>query len=54
LWLLFTAVFCLRRLRGTAKTASHIAEMVVTSALIPPLAVFWRVAGAIRFRVRFA
>jgi glycosyltransferase involved in cell wall biosynthesis len=53
-WLLLTALFCARRLRGTAKTASHIAEMVVTSALIPPLAVFWRVAGAIKFRVRFA
>jgi GT2 family glycosyltransferase len=53
-WLLMTVLFCLKRLRGTAKTVSHIAEMVVTSALIPPLAVFWRVAGAIKFRVRFA
>jgi hypothetical protein len=52
-WLALTARLCLRRLRGTAKTASHIAEMIVTSALIPPLAVFWRLAGAIRYRVRF-
>ena len=52
-WLGLTARLCLRRLRGTAKTASHIAEMIVTSALIPPLAVFWRLAGAIRYRVRF-
>lgn len=53
-WLTLTTRFCARRLAGTAKTASHIAEMVVTSILIPPLAVFWRVAGAIRYRVRFA
>jgi len=52
-WLALTARLCVRRLRGTAKTASHIAEMIVTSALIPPLAVFWRLAGAIRYRVRF-
>lgn len=52
-WLALTARLCLTRLRGTAKTASHIAEMIVTSALIPPLAVFWRLAGAIRYRVRF-
>lgn len=52
-WLGLTARLCLQRLRGTAKTASHIAEMIVTSALIPPLAVFWRLAGAVRYRVRF-
>lgn len=53
-WLTLTIRLCARRLSGTAKTASHVAEMVVTSALIPPLAVFWRIAGAIRYRVRFA
>jgi hypothetical protein len=54
LWLALTARLCARRLAGTVKTPSHIAEMIVTSALIPPLAVFWRIAGAIRYRVRFA
>ncbi|HBF51098.1 MAG TPA: glycosyl transferase family 2, partial [Massilia sp.] len=29
-WLGLTARLCLQRLRGTAKTASHIAEMIVT------------------------
>jgi glycosyltransferase involved in cell wall biosynthesis len=52
-WLALTARLCLRRLRGTAHTVSHIADVVVTSILIPPLAVFWRLAGAIRYRVRF-
>jgi len=28
-------------------------EMVVTSALIPPLALFWRVVGSVRYRVAF-
>jgi len=27
--------------------------MTLTSALIPPLAVFWRISGALRFRVFF-
>jgi hypothetical protein len=53
-WLALTARFCAQRLRGTALTPSHVAEMVVTSMLIPPLAVFWRLVGAIRFRVGFA
>jgi glycosyltransferase involved in cell wall biosynthesis len=53
-WLVLTAMLCIRRLRGSARTASHIADMLVTSALIPPLAVFWRIVGAIRYRVRFA
>ncbi|GAB3460860.1 glycosyltransferase [Massilia terrae] len=53
-WITLTFRLCMRRLSGTAKTVSHIAEMIVTSALIPPLAVFWRIAGAIRYRVRFA
>lgn len=49
-WLLHTGAFCLRRLRPTVKTPAHVAEMVVTSILIPPLAVFWRIVGAARFR----
>ena len=52
-WLVLTMRLCARRLSGNVKTASQVAEMVVTSALIPPLAVFWRLAGAIRYRVRF-
>lgn len=39
---------------GFAPTVPHVAEIILTSALLPPLAVFWRLAGAIRFRVRFA
>ena len=53
-WLVLTAMLAIRRLDGAAHTAAHIADMLVTSALIPPLAVFWRVLGAIKYRVRFA
>ncbi len=52
-WLVLTARFCARRLRGTSHAPGHVAEMVVTSALIPPLSVFWRLWGAVRFRVWF-
>ncbi|QNB00749.1 glycosyltransferase family 2 protein [Massilia sp. Se16.2.3] len=52
-WLGLTARLCRRRLHGHTRGATHVAEIVVTSALLPPLAVFWRLAGAIRYRVRF-
>jgi glycosyltransferase involved in cell wall biosynthesis len=51
IWAALTASFCSRRLNGTAHTASHILEMIVTSILIPFLSIFWRGYGAFRFRV---
>jgi hypothetical protein len=53
LWLALTARFCARRLRGTSHAPGHVAEMAVTSALIPLLSVYWRLRGALRFRVFF-
>jgi cellulose synthase/poly-beta-1,6-N-acetylglucosamine synthase-like glycosyltransferase len=53
MWGILTLWFTVQRLRQTALTASHVAEMAVTSVLIPPLALFWRLAGAIRHRVLF-
>lgn len=52
-WLGMTAHFVYRRLRHGALTPSHIAEMVWTSILIPPLSIFWRLVGAWRFKVLF-
>ena len=52
-WLLLTGRFCRRRLRDTSRAPGHVAEMVATSALIPPLAIFWRLRGAIAYRVFF-
>jgi glycosyltransferase involved in cell wall biosynthesis len=40
-----------QRLKRTAHTPGHVLEMVLTSALIPFLSVYWRLRGAIHFRV---
>lgn len=53
-WLGLSVRLCARRLRGAAHSLSHVAEMALTSILLPPLSVFWRLAGALRYRVRFA
>jgi GT2 family glycosyltransferase len=52
-WAALTARFLLHRLRGSALRPRHVAEMLVTSIAIPPVAVFWRAVGALRFRVAF-
>ncbi|MFM8319470.1 MAG: glycosyltransferase family 2 protein [Chloroflexota bacterium] len=49
LWLSFSR----RRLQGTSHSPAHVAEMLVTSALIPFLSVYWRLRGALRYRVFF-
>ena len=53
LWLGLTARFCWQRLRHTSHAPRHVAEMIVTSIVIPPLAIFWRLYGAVKFRVFF-
>jgi len=53
-WLALTARLCAQRLRGLAHTPPQLAEIILTSTLLPPLTVFWRLAGALRYRVRFA
>jgi hypothetical protein len=50
-WLGLTASFCASRLRGASKAPTHVLEMMVTSMVIPPVAVFWRLVGALKFRV---
>ena len=53
-WAAMTALLCVKRLRGTSHSVSHVIEVIFTSVLIPPMAVFWRLAGAVKHRVRFA
>jgi glycosyltransferase involved in cell wall biosynthesis len=48
-WGLLTARFCALRLEGTSRRTGHLLEMAITSILIPPLSLFWRFVGAIRF-----
>ncbi|ANN68445.1 glycosyltransferase family 2 protein [Bordetella bronchialis] len=52
-WLALTGWFSLKRLRGTRRTLDHIAETVMTSAAIPPVSIFWRVVGSLRYRAGF-
>jgi GT2 family glycosyltransferase len=48
------AAFAAQRLSGTSHTTAHVVEMLLTSIAIPYLAVFWRLAGALHFRVAFS
>ena len=45
--------FCFRRLRDTSHAPAQVAEMTLTSALIPLLSVYWHLRGALRSRVFF-
>lgn len=50
-WILLTSRFCLTRLKNTSHTPSHIFEMTITSCVIPLLAIYWRLRGAIKFQI---
>jgi hypothetical protein len=50
LWLLLTAVFITKRLKGTSKSFRHISEMCVTSLFIPFLSIYWNLRGSLEFR----
>ncbi len=52
-WAGITAIFCWRRLRGASVAPSHVMEMIVTSIAIPPVSLYWRLRGAVDFRVLF-
>jgi glycosyltransferase involved in cell wall biosynthesis len=45
--------FIFKRLKNSSKSFSHILEMFYTSILIPTISVYWRVYGAIKYRVFF-
>ncbi|HET8877693.1 MAG TPA: glycosyltransferase [Casimicrobiaceae bacterium] len=52
-WLGISVAFASRRLADTSHAPRHVAEMIVTSLLIPWVSVYWRTRGALRFRVPF-
>lgn len=54
LWTLLTAGLAIKRLRGTSHALRDVLDMILTSIVIPPVAIFWRLAGALHFRVLFA
>jgi glycosyltransferase involved in cell wall biosynthesis len=53
LWSTLAARFFVHRARGRSQMPEHLAELALTSVLIPPLAVYWRLRGAWAFRVPF-
>ncbi|MDB5023218.1 MAG: glycosyl transferase family 2 [Mucilaginibacter sp.] len=52
-WLLLTIQFIAKRLHNTQLSARHIAEMVVTSFIIPFVSIYWQWYGAIKYKVFF-
>ena len=52
-WLGLTGHFCGVRLAGNSRKPRHVAEMALTSAVIPFLSLLWRIRGAIKYRVAF-
>jgi glycosyltransferase involved in cell wall biosynthesis len=52
-WLVLTTRFTLMRLDGTSQAREHVLDIALGSIAIPPVAVFWRLMGALRFRVLF-
>lgn len=53
IWAVLTLAFTAQRLNGNSRSPRHRLEMLITSALIPPLALFWRAVGSIRYRTWF-
>ncbi len=52
-WLILLTEFVLRRLKTTARSISHVIEMIATSALIPFLSVFWTLYGSFKYKTFF-
>ena len=53
LWVALEGRFFFRRARGTSRRPRHLLDLALTSLLIPPLSVYWRLRGAVRHRVVF-
>lgn len=53
LWVIAWLYFTGKRLTGTSHSWSHIAEMLVTSAIIPFLSVYWHFYGMVKYRSFF-
>ena len=50
IWFFLTLQFAYKRLQRTTRSATHVVEMLVTSALIPVLSVYWTLYGSWRFK----
>jgi GT2 family glycosyltransferase len=52
-WMVFFMNFSYTRLIDTATTPAHVAEMIITSACIPFISIYWQLYGAWRYKVLF-
>ncbi len=52
-WFTLVFQFVLKRLQSTSRSLSHIAEMILTSMLIPFLSVFWTLYGSFKYKTFF-
>jgi glycosyltransferase involved in cell wall biosynthesis len=52
-WLALEGWFFARRARGVSHEPRHLLDLALTSLVIPLLSIYWRLRGAIRFRVLF-
>jgi hypothetical protein len=50
---MLTAIFILRRLKGTSRKWSHVLEMIFTSTAIPFLSLYWRWYGSVKYKTFF-
>ncbi|SNS35422.1 hypothetical protein SAMN06265795_102346 [Noviherbaspirillum humi] len=49
-WTIMTTRLCLRRIAAQSAAHRDSGRVILTSLLMPPVAVFWRIVGALRFR----
>jgi glycosyltransferase involved in cell wall biosynthesis len=49
-WSVLTLLFIQKRLQGTSRKWSHVLEMIVSSAAIPFLSLYWRWYGAFKYK----
>ncbi len=52
-WMILLIAFVRKRLKETSRAPDHVAEMVITSMIIPFAALYWQFYGAWKFRVLF-
>jgi glycosyltransferase involved in cell wall biosynthesis len=50
-WTILTIGFALKRLKGTSRSLRHVSEMLMTSAIIPVLSLYWRIYGCLKYKV---
>lgn len=50
-WLAMTGWFAWRRLKTTSRAWPHVWEMILTSAVIPVISLFWKFYGSWKFKV---